>query len=612
MPEDLKRPRRAERERSTGLKVPFARCGDGVARHVAAVENRAMGPFHCLDCGEALALRRPSKRRPHFTHRPDSNCAGETALHRYAKELLAREKKLTVPELRLSEDGVVEIVCPAGEHVFESVSIEQAIDAFQPDAIAHLKTARLAVEFCVTHAVDAIKTAKVINGDISMLEIDLSKIRAGRLDDAALDHAVLHTAPRKWIHHRRQGEAAESLRTQVEAKRRVRGKRLAAHIGRKGAAVAPPNWRDDAMDAVREAVLDAHVGVDVAGSHWFGVTPRIWQAAALDVFVIQPSQTFSPGAELSVKGKWPNERDLSSALPAWMIRSDLSQYGLDRLQEAGFDKARFATPHAAIWNYLEELAKCGLLQRKPGAFFVIAPGLHGMLHRRARMRRSVIALLQAAEHPDPERAFSTWASSPGFEGQTPAKLIDTGGERHDALASRIRAIEKMSRGNGRDITGDLCGLPLDRIRDHHIARIAAEDEARTRKEEETGRQRRRRLQSLAEQALGDASANWLAGTVGDAGIAMLDWAEQSDANFAHSERRLWKEVDDREKRLAAEQQVAGLRAKLTAAAEHAFRDPEKARVFLNAAHPGLRGDRPLAFCNSEPALALLLRLLPKR
>lgn len=612
MPEDLKRPCRAERERSTGLKVPFARCGDGVARHVAAVANRAMGPFHCLDCGEALSLRRPSKRRPHFTHRPDSNCAGETALHRYAKELLAREKNLTVPELRLSEDGVVEIVCSAGVHVFDGVSIERAIDTFQPDAIAHLKTTRLAVEFCLTHAVDAVKKAKVVDGDISMLEIDLSNIRAGRLDDAALDHAILHTAPRKWIHHRRLAEAAASLRTQVEAKRKARGKRLAAHIMRKPAAAAPPGWRDEATKSVREADLAAHVGVEVAGAHWFSVAPPIWQAAVLDGLVIQPSRMFSPGAELSVRGKWPNERDLSSALPAWMIRTDLSPYGLDRLEEAGFDKARFATPHGAIWNYLEELATHGLVERQPSAVFVVAPDFHGKLHRRARMRRCVIALLEAAEQPDPERAFSAWAATPDPTGERPAQLIDAGGEGYDALAGRIRAIEKMSRGHGRDMTDDLCGLPLEPIRDRQIARIGAEDDVRARKEEEMRRQRRTRLQAHAEQALSDASTDWLAAPVDGADAALLDWAELSEANFAQAERQLWKEVDQREKHNAAELLVADLRAKLTAAAERAFRDAEKARVFLNAGHPGLGGERPLTCCTTEPALARLLWLLPKR
>lgn len=612
MSDDLQRPCRAERETPTGLKVPFARCGDGVARHVAAVPDREMGPFHCLDCGEALSLRRPAKRRAHFTHRPDSDCIGETSLHRYAKELLAREKTLTVPALRLSEDGVVEIVCQAGQHAFDHVTIEEAVGAFQPDAIGHLKSTRLAVEFCVTHAVDAVKAAKVIDGDISMLEINLASIRAGRLDDAALDRAILHTAPRKWIHHRRQAEAAESLRNQVDAKRKVRGKRLAAHIGRKPAAEAPPELRDEAMRAVQEAGLAAHVGLNVAGAHWFSVSPQTWQSAALDALVVQPSEMFSPGGELSVKGKWPNDRDLSSALPAWMIRSDLSQYPLERLEEAGFDQARFATPHGAIWNYMEELAKSGLLHRQPGARFVIAPDLHGVLHRRARMRRSVLALLQAAEHPDPERAFAAWASSPDREGLTPAQRIDAGGERHDALASRIRTIERMSRGHGRDVTDDLCGLPLEPIKDRHVARIAAEEEARARKDEEARGQRRMRLQALVRRALGDAGGEGLIAPVDEAGMSLLDWAEQSEVNFAQAERRLWREADERDKRIAEERNVAGLRAKLTAAAERAFSDPEKARVFLNAAHPGLGGERPLAFCISEPALARLLWLLPKR
>lgn len=185
------------------LKVPFARCGDGGARHVTAVSALSIGPFTCLDCGESLTLRRPRDKRRHFAHRPDSLCAGETALHRYAKELLERERTLNLPPLVLQEEGISKTVFKGGVYEFETVSPEHKLDTFQPDAIVTYRGKELAIEFLATHAVDVRKREKVLKRDLSMVEIDLSGVRAGQLSAEELDHAILHSSPRKWIHHRR-------------------------------------------------------------------------------------------------------------------------------------------------------------------------------------------------------------------------------------------------------------------------------------------------------------------------------------------------------------------------------------------------------------------------
>ena len=82
--------------------------------------------------------------------------------------------------------------------------------------------------------------------------------------------------------------------------------------------------------------LEALIGIDAEGGHWFTVSDRDWQAQALFEHVIRPSEQYSPGAKLKVKGDYPNERDLSSKLPDWMIRTDLAAYPLKRLADAVF------------------------------------------------------------------------------------------------------------------------------------------------------------------------------------------------------------------------------------------------------------------------------------
>ena len=181
-PESVPRRCAADKHNDSGLgrgylKVPFARCGDGIARHVTAVVDGCLGPFKCLDCEEPLTLRRPRAKRAHFSHRPDSTCNGETALHKYAKELLASRKTLTLPELVMQRDGLSETVFKASIYSFDEVRLELRRDTFQPDAVVLYKAAELAVEFLVSHSVDAAKRAKVLVHDLSMVEIDLSKLR---------------------------------------------------------------------------------------------------------------------------------------------------------------------------------------------------------------------------------------------------------------------------------------------------------------------------------------------------------------------------------------------------------------------------------------------------
>lgn len=245
---------------------------------MTAVSGVSIGPFVCLDCEETLSLRRSRNKRAHFSHRPDSVCSRETALHRYAKELLAQKKTLTLPELRVESNGLSEVVFEAGKYDFDEVRPEINIDTFRPDAIVTYRSAKLAVEFLVSHAIDADKKEKVVAQGLSMVEIDLSGLRASRLASEDLDHAILHSAPRRWVHHRKQAVAAERLKKRVDAKRAERGRRLKWHIEKTVKVAYPPDWQDEAIASVKQERLDHFIDIDVDCSHWFTVPRAIWQA----------------------------------------------------------------------------------------------------------------------------------------------------------------------------------------------------------------------------------------------------------------------------------------------------------------------------------------------
>ena len=175
----------------SGLLVPFATCGDGEIRHVMQIERTARGPFTCLGCGERLSLRRPTGRRSHFAHRPDSRCSGETALHLYAKILLMKSRRMTLPSLVISEGRLRELVFQGGEVTLDRVMLEVAAAGFQPEAVVEVGPERRAVEFKVSHAVDLTKKARVEAAGCPMIEVDLSSIRWRRLDQRELDDQIV-------------------------------------------------------------------------------------------------------------------------------------------------------------------------------------------------------------------------------------------------------------------------------------------------------------------------------------------------------------------------------------------------------------------------------------
>ena len=596
------------------LKVPFARCGDGRARHVSAVTSLRQGPFHCLDCGEVLTLRQPVNKRRHFAHRPDSLCTGETALHLYAKELLVAAKTLTLPALILEEEGVRQTVFAAGTYEFDAVLPEHKIGTFQPDALVRYQGFELAVEYLVNHAVDAEKRAKVREHDISMVEIDLSGLKAGQMEGDALDAAILHSAPRTWIHHRKTAAARRRLDAAVAKEKAERGGRLKGHIHRKRRAGIPADWKNDAMAAVRRTGLEALVGIPAEGGHWFTVSDKVWQAEALFAHVIKPSEQYSSGAKLKVKGDFPKERDLSSILPDWMIRTDLAAYPVKRLAEAGFSKESYGSPHGAVWSYLAALTMKGqaVFWVREDQCFYVETELQDLLHRRVELPRRVRKLLGATEVEDTGAGYRRWAGSYRTNGMSPFQLIEAGGEGYHDLLSRLAQLEKMVSGYVPKVVDDLCGLPLEAVRRRNQEAIAKAEAEKAAALEKAASERQRSIGHQAGQMLEGEAAAWLAQKVVGTETSFADYAREGDDALLRLEQQLARDSDTRRKRIAAEREAAQLRGQLSDAAKRAYPSEQLAELFLKSGHPKLQGSRPIDRCHSRQDLSFILSLMPKK
>lgn len=596
------------------LKVPFARCGDGVARHVSSVANHRQGPFRCLDCEEVLTLRQPRNKRQHFAHRPDSQCTGETALHRYAKEILAASKMLSLPSLFLQDEGIEERVFVAGIYQFDEVLLEHKVDTFQPDALVRTNGNELAVEFRVSHAVGNEKRTKVQGRDISMVEIDLSGLKPGMMEAAELDAAILHHSPRTWIHHRKAAAAKRKLDAAVAEKKSERGAKLKGHILRARRGEPPAGWVDEATVAVRRAGLLTLIGVKVDCGHWFTVTDRLWQAQALYTYVIKPSETYSPGCrDLEVKGEFPNERDLSSRLPRWMIRTDLSNYPLKRLNEAGFSRESYGSPDRAVWYYLATLSGMGaaVFWNPEDQKFFIEKDLQHLLHRRVELRQIVTQLLRDAKVEEHKAAYPSWANSYSIDGVTAAQLVETGGDAYQLLTSRLSKLQSMVSGYLPKVVDELCGLPLEAIRQRNIDLIAVADAEKAVALEEAKAERIAWIRSQASDILQDEAPAWLEQRVKDADISLLDFAGESDEGMRHFQNRLDQDGKARRRRITEERDLAEVRSRLEAAAKASFPSEALADLFLRSGHPRLGGARPMEYCRSQRDLSLIVSLLPK-
>lgn len=590
----------------SGLKVPFARCSDGVTRHVDRIAGRAMEPFVCLGCGEPLILRASRRARKHFAHRSDSRCSGETALHRYAKELLATTRQFTFTPLLLRQAGLQEIVYEGGRFALDAVSIEEDRTGFRPDAIVHVAKCQFAIEFKVSNAVSDEKRHRVAEADLPMIEVDLNALRSGTIDADAYDDMILHGAPRKWVHHPDLARGQIRLQAQVNALTAERGRRLRYHIERKSWVKPPQDWYDGTLAAVADSGLGDLIGRDVDCAHWFRVAPRIWQAEILATCVVAPSTQYTPGCRIEVKGQWPEERSLASKLPEWMVRKDLSHYQSTALEAAGYNSESFGTPDMAIRNYLFELSTNGdvLFWDRDAQAFFIESELHGYLYRRHELRWKLRQILEAANAPQPEEITDRWLRKYNVDGCSPDTVARRGGEAFNALLLRIDDLRRMAHAyHEAHVVDDLCGLSLQSLRETRLADKEQRETKRLQELANAAAARRRALETDAQQGLNEEAADWLSSPSPDRTKTILDWAAENDEQLRAAERQLSQAARSRKAKLAALKAVDDCRRQLELKVRAAISDPQRADLFLKAWGPT---------CDSPAAVKAILMKLPKR
>jgi hypothetical protein len=262
-----------------GLRV------DGRLAHISEVRSGLACRCHCPGCGALLVARKGDQVQHHFGHHGAAGerpCHGgpETALHRFAKDLLASKLTLVLPPVH--RDGERQPLHPGGNYRFDAALLEHRLGAIVPDVIVRRADRELLVEFQVTHACGPDKIAWIEKLDLAAVEIDLS----GLIQSApreALEDAILSRAPRRWLHNPKLQRVPAVLAERVD--RPLRPGRTSAALERAYAA-ACREVRAKPVTSLAPARIEADglahaIGLEVAGFGCFSVSPRDWQALIL-------------------------------------------------------------------------------------------------------------------------------------------------------------------------------------------------------------------------------------------------------------------------------------------------------------------------------------------
>lgn len=177
------------------LLLTYALNAENELVSIANISARGMEcNCRCPKCKDRLVAKLGNGgRKPHFAHQKDSDCHGSymTALHMLAEKILIEKRTVMAPPYK---------IIPSKRLSFCSMEREIRSERkdLQPDVVGITEEGwRFHVEIKNTHEVDEDKKKKIIESNITCLEIDVSKQKLDELENFLLnsDHE------REWINN---------------------------------------------------------------------------------------------------------------------------------------------------------------------------------------------------------------------------------------------------------------------------------------------------------------------------------------------------------------------------------------------------------------------------
>lgn len=190
------------------IKIPFGRSPDGKMMSIEVASRGLECQCFCCVCDSPLVARKGDKNQHHFAHSVEpGHCAEarETALHKFAKQLICEALELRLPDdLDLGQ--------------MRNAAAEVWLDGIRPDVLAQFDEP-VAIEIFVAHSVPIEKFKVLTARKLATVEIDLSLYRHADKNQEQWRDLILRTAPRFWLFQPVIVRAAIERAAQIEADR---------------------------------------------------------------------------------------------------------------------------------------------------------------------------------------------------------------------------------------------------------------------------------------------------------------------------------------------------------------------------------------------------------
>lgn len=575
----------------------------GRIRHISEVKRGYACGCVCPACGVELIGKKGDDKAHHFGHRASFSCAGapETALHRLAKEIVATELRLFVPEVKAVFRGMSKSIHD-GKVVDLDTAVEEArnLRGLVPDILVARNGRHLLVEIYVTHACDELKLGMLRDNGVAAVEIDLSRFPRDAPRSAVRD-AVIEQAGRKWLYHPEIDAEVEAMRAAHRDKEDARQRRFEEDVsaylrrydeGLKYLATRVISSPDKTREFFRIG-LGAHIGLPVGGSGCFVVLETEWQFLVLGAFL--PEDDKRRAYRHHAIFEWIKAKSL--------LRSSFHFVAPDMEEAMRVRNAQFMSPYRAIEAYLDELVSRGVLQ-KAKTYTLAMSVLETLLDLREsieRKRQRRTALVERIEKilgalPDDEtEAFSLndWMAQVQEDGMSFSVAIEADDEMFDEMLIPIRKIEAMMFRKGAAVVETL-GLPIELEQARQMdARLREADEKQA--AEKAKADQIEQAMRLAAQERGEA----LKAQVCPHGSEFVAWIEIDHPEFGgmtplaaaiagedgayRVNRLLQRKFDDRAREQARAAETQGWKSELERELIKTLKD--KTQPFLDSPYP---------------------------
>lgn len=585
---------------------------DGSMAHVSEVESGGRCACVCPGCGAPLVAKKGARIDHHFAHEGTADgmpcrTGPETALHKFAKEVLARRLHLELPPLTLEEGGDRWIGYGGGRYRFDGAILEQRLGSIVPDVVVRKGDRDLLVEMAVTHPCGPEKIETIRSLDVAAIEIDLAGLPRD-VSRADLEASILKAAPRRWIHnpHLADGRAElERRRALRQASARRRAQALAATYAKAMQELEAIRPSSKVFGEMTRDGFGTSIGIQVSGVGCFTVPPGDWQAELLsgmwDAYQARQTTTFTA------------ERALARLRKQGWVRPQFARMSDQEVAGAKEEQVGFGSPLDAIRHWAAALTFSGILMpwrpgwRVQGSYLLKASEARGrrlLPARRASEIKGLVGQILSCL-PEAERDgfdLKAWAAAPlPGRGHSAAEATRFDDAEYEAFKAALARLSSDAR-YGTHLDWDHLGLPLEGLASRKQAAARAKSEAirqeRIAREEAATRDRGEKLLAAARSELGGDADAWAATPRRDLdGLSPLDAARSSAAGAQAAIAAVQEEL--RQARLqatsAAEAEEARRRLRVEA---RKLVPPAQFDLYLKSRRPELGGKSPLEFCVS--------------